>query len=123
MGKRSRGVLHWAPRVLGLLFPLFVALFALDVFGQGQGFWRTALALLMHLVPSFALAAVLLIAWRWRLAGVLLYALAGAAFIAMFHGRWRGDLLPYLLIAGPMFLIAALLLLDWAVDHQNKGSV
>jgi len=44
MGKRSRGVLHWAPRVLGLLFPLFVALFALDVFGQGQGFWRTALA-------------------------------------------------------------------------------
>jgi hypothetical protein len=39
-------ILLWTPRVLSLLFALFVSLFALDVFGQGYGFWQTTLALL-----------------------------------------------------------------------------
>ncbi|MRR09045.1 hypothetical protein EG831_02940 [bacterium] len=122
MGPQAKRILHWAPRVLGALFPLFIALFALDVFGQGQGSWRTALALLMHLVPSFALSGVLAIAWHWRRAGALLYASAGAAFIILFHERWRGDALPCLLIAGPLFMIAALLLLDRRYGRQGPGS-
>ncbi|MCU0607193.1 MAG: hypothetical protein MUF78_07195 [Candidatus Edwardsbacteria bacterium] len=117
MPETLKKALHWAPRVLGTLFPLFIALFAFDVLGHGMGFWRTALALLMHLAPSSALAAVLLVAWRWRLAGAVLYAAAGATFIILFHGRWRGDLLPYLLIAGPPLLTAALLVLDWKSGH------
>jgi hypothetical protein len=36
-------ILYWAPRLLGILFSLFVSIFALDVFGQGYGFWEPLL--------------------------------------------------------------------------------
>lgn len=120
MGPQAKRILHWAPRVLGIAFPLFVALFALDVFGPGRGFWRTALALLMHLIPSFALAGALLIAWRWRRTGALLYAALGLAYVVMSWGKVV--LAAHAAIAGPPLLAAALLLLDWRYDREGPGS-
>jgi hypothetical protein len=58
-------ILVWTPRILGILFALFVSIFALDVFGAGYGFWETILALLIHLVPVSILLIGLAIAWRW----------------------------------------------------------
>ena len=104
-------VLHWAPRVLGIIIPLCISIFAFDVFEHSRGFWRTALALMMHLIPTFALAGVLLVAWRWRRVGAALYAVLGLVYIIMFWGRF--DLVVYFMIAGPPLLTAALLLLDW----------
>lgn len=111
MDPTMKKILHWTPRVLGIIFPLFISVFALDVFGHGYGFWRTALALLIHLVPSFALAGLLLVAWRWRRVRAAIYAGLGAANIITAWGRF--DLAAHLLISGPLFLMAALLLLDW----------
>ena len=45
-------LLFWTPRILGLLFAAFIGIFALDVFDEHHGFWETALALGMHLVPT-----------------------------------------------------------------------
>ena len=36
-------LLHWTPRILGILFAGFLGLFALDVFNEGHTFWRTIL--------------------------------------------------------------------------------
>jgi hypothetical protein len=69
-------VLFWSPRVLSILFTAFVSVFALDVFGEGHGFWQTCLALLMHLVPSALLLAALLVAWRHQCVGAILFELA-----------------------------------------------
>src|SRR5512136_208534 len=46
-GKRkpAQQWLYWAPRVLCIVMAMFISLFALDVFGSGQGFWWTTLAL------------------------------------------------------------------------------
>lgn len=76
---RRSTLLVWAPRILGFLMVLFLSLFALDVFGEGLGFWRTLLALAMHLIPAGIAAAVLAIAWRWSAAGGALFVLAGVA--------------------------------------------
>lgn len=61
---RSNRALFWAPRALCTLFIAFVSLFALDVFGEGQGFWRTLVDLMMHFIPSFVMLAALVVAWR-----------------------------------------------------------
>ena len=48
--------LVWAPRIAGILFILFISLFALDVFEMRLGVWGTLFALFMHLIPSILLA-------------------------------------------------------------------
>jgi hypothetical protein len=57
-------LLHWTPRILGLLFAAFVSVFALDVFGEGYTFWQTILALMMHLIPTGVVLVALAISWR-----------------------------------------------------------
>ena len=71
MSNPMKQVLFWAPRVLSIAFILFISMFALDVFDEAHGFWQTAAALCMHLLPSFALVIMLVIAWRWEWVGVV----------------------------------------------------
>ena len=98
-----------APRVLAILFILFVSMFALDVFGEGRGFWQTLTALAIHLIPSFVMLAALVVAWRWEWAGAVLFAACGMFFFHIVRGPWWGKSL----FASPCFLTAWLLLLSW----------
>jgi hypothetical protein len=101
--------------VLALLFALFVSIFALDVFGQGYGFWGTILALFMHLIPVYILLAALAIAWRWEWAGALLFAGFSAWYVIMSWGRFplTANFIAVWPIAGPPLLISLLFLLNW----------
>ncbi len=116
MTKFSRRALFWAPRVLSIAFIAFLSLFALDVFSEGYGVGRTLAALTIHLIPSFVLIAVLVLAWWWEWIGAALYAAAGMLYVI-----WVLPLpIPpatklnwILTIAGPAFVIAALFLVNW----------
>jgi hypothetical protein len=77
-------LLLWAPRILCILFAVFVSLFALDVFGEGYGFWETVLAPLMHLIPTIIVVFMLLIAWRWEWIGGILFIALGMLYIIVF---------------------------------------
>jgi hypothetical protein len=102
--------LFWAPRVLGVLFAGFVSIFALDVFGQGYGFWGTIAALFMHLIPTMIVLVALAIAWRWEALGGILFIALGAWYLTSwprFH--WSA----YLAISGPLVLIGGLFLIRW----------
>ena len=68
---------YWLPRVLAVLFILFISISALDVFGQPKWF----LALFIHLIPSFILIILTVVAWRHEWAGGLLFVLAGLLLI------------------------------------------
>ena len=46
-------LLYWVPRILCILFAAFISLFALDVFGEGYGFWHSVLTLMVHLIPTY----------------------------------------------------------------------
>lgn len=72
-------ILHWTPRILCILAILFISMFAFDVFGPGIPVWRQILALLLHLVPSFVLLALLIVAWKWELIGGILFMIIGIA--------------------------------------------
>ena len=66
MKKPVKRVVFWTPRILCILFAVFVSLFALDVFGEGYDFWETIVALVMHLIPTGIILISLAIAWRRR---------------------------------------------------------
>ncbi len=111
-------VLFWAPRILGILFAVFISLFALDVFEEGYGFWGTILALLIHLIPTAILVAVLVISWRWEWVGGVLFPALGALYLIMAKGfPWS----VYLIVSGPLFLMGILFLVNWLYRGELRG--
>ena len=112
VSKTVGSVLFWTPRVAGILFILFLSLFALDVFDMGLDFRGTLLALLMHLIPSIALAVALALAWKWKWEWV--GALAFFEWAIWYIASARGfDWSVYALIAGIPALIGLLFLMGW----------
>jgi hypothetical protein len=75
--KKSLIVLHWVPRIICILAILFVSMFALDSFAPGMSFWQQIGAFLMHLIPSFILTAMLIVAWKWEFIGGIIFTVLG----------------------------------------------
>ncbi|MCJ7467949.1 MAG: hypothetical protein MUO53_14805 [Maribacter sp.] len=75
--KTGKTVLYWLPRILGILAILFISLFAMDSFGPRLTFWQQLGGFLMHLIPSFLLLALLLVAWKWEYLGGVLFIIVG----------------------------------------------
>jgi hypothetical protein len=120
MTKPVKRLLFWLPRILCILLAVFVSLFALDVFGEGHSFWKTILALLIHLIPTGIILVVLAVSWRWEWVGAILFSVLGVLYIVMFWGRFK--LHVYLLvISGPLFLVGFLFLINWLYRKQIRA--
>ena len=111
-------LLFWTPRILGILFALFLSLFSLDVFGEGLGVGKTILALLMHLVPVYVVVIVLIIAWRWEWVGALLFTALAVLYVVWAWGQF--DWSVYLVISGPLVLVGVLFLFNWIYRAQLR---
>ncbi len=111
MNMNMKRVLFWTPRVLCILFAIFLSVFALDVFSEGYGLWKTIGALLLHLIPTFIVVIVLVIAWRWEWVGAILFSALALFYLATTWGRYHWS--AYVSISGPLFLIGILFLLNW----------
>lgn len=108
---------YWTPRVLSIIFIAFMALMSLDVFGNGLGFWPTALAFFMHNIPVLVLVAVLVVAWKREIVGGIAFILAGALYIAFilrtvvmtgfqwYYLSWAAQIAGIALFIGILFLI------------------
>ena len=118
MSTAAKKALFWTPRVLCILFALFLSMFALDVFGEGYSVGETILALLIHLIPVYIVLAVLAVAWRWEWIGAVLFSALGVLYIAMAWGRF--PLSVYFAISGPAFLLAGLFLANWVYRAELR---
>ena len=111
--------LHWAPRVLGILFALFISIFAPDVFGEGYSFWESIVAFLIHLVPTYLAVAALLVACKWEVPGGLIYISLAVWYLIMARGQhWTA----HLFISGPLLLTGALFLIDYFASKPEKSA-
>lgn len=70
-------VLHWTPRIICILAILFISLFALDSFSPDLTIWQQIGAFLIHLIPSFVLLALLIVAWKWEYIGGIIFIIIG----------------------------------------------
>lgn len=112
-------LLFWTPRILCLLFAVFVSLFALDVFDEDYGFRETLLALLIHLIPTGVILIVLVVSWRWEWIGAILFSVLGLLYILMFQGQFNWSV--YLMMSGPLFLIGILFLFNWLYRRELRA--
>lgn len=110
MKKHMSKFLTRTPRILAILFTIFISMFALDIFDAGFWFHYLRLRwaiLLMLLIPSFILIALLIISWKHELVWAIAFTLAGLAsyivMVLMNFGLSRS-----LIIAWPAILIGIL---------------
>lgn len=117
--------LYWTPRVIGIIFVLFLALMSLDVFGPGQDFWQTTGALVLHLIPALILLAVLLVSWKYEIVGGVGFILAGLVYIGLLFAspfEWF-KVVWALQISGIAFLVGILFLVGWKKKkHTTPGN-
>ncbi len=110
MAKRKKRFdwLLWTPRILVIIYILFLSMFAFDVFGEGYGFPEVLIGLFMHLIPSLVLIALLVVAWKWPRWGGIAFLVLGVIFTIFF--KTYQDLVVFLLISLPVFVVGGLFL-------------
>lgn len=127
--KKSLDVFHWLPRILCILAILFLSMFALDSFAPGLTIWQQLGAFLMHLIPSFVLVTFLVIAWKWELAGSIIFTATGIGFtpfiyIPNFHNNhsvWI-SLSIVLMITFPFIVVGVLFFVSWLLKKKEKAA-
>jgi hypothetical protein len=97
--------------VLGILFALFLAVLAFDVFGEGLGPGKTAIALLIHLVPAVLALAALTVAWRREAIGAIFF--TGAALAMPLASRGEAWV-----ISVPLLLVGLLFWASWKAGPE-----
>lgn len=113
--KTSLSLLFWIPRILMIIFILFLGIFALDVFIPGESFSYYSLALFMHLIPNLVLLILLIFSWKYERVGGTLIFLIGIFFTVYF--KTYEFIINFFAISFPLFLIGSLFILH---DYYAK---
>ncbi len=109
--------LYWSPRILSILFVMFLSVFALDVFSEYQG-WAVLPALFMHLLIPLALLIAVIAAWKWDLVGAVVFILFALYYVwtVGLHRDWS----VYAVISGPAIVTGILFLLNWLQKRKAE---
>lgn len=113
----NRSFFYWIPRILGLIFALFISLFVLDVFSIARPWTAQIVALLIHLLPTVIILVALFIANRSSVIGGLLFLLIGAVFIYQTWGFGWGITLTF---GGIPILIGIWFILEGVVSRARQ---
>lgn len=82
---KKQVLIFWTPRILSMLSIAFISLFALDSFEKDSSFIENIRHLLLHLIPSFGMLLLLILAWKKELlGGILLTAVALVLAVPVF---------------------------------------
>ncbi len=116
MGEKINGFIYWPPRILSILFILFLSLFSLDVIEPGLSLRQIITGLFMHNIPSLVLLIIIIISWKYEIVGGITFILAGLSYIVMIilgGTPWYLTISYGMIIAGPTFVIGGLFLVGW----------
>ena len=115
MKKKISKFIYWTPRILSIIFILFLALMSLDVFSSELSFWQTLIGLFMHNIPVIILLVVLIISWKYEIVGGIAFILAGLLYIILlFRNPFEWYMLLWAIqISGTAFLIGILFFINW----------
>ena len=121
--KANPKILYWTPRILCILSILFISLFALDSFSPTLSIWQQIAAFLIHLIPSFILLGLLILAWKLEFTGGIIFVVIGLVmspfiFIHNFrmnHSFWM-SLGIIMMVTFPFVIVGVLFI----IGHYRK---
>lgn len=116
MNPAIKKTILWTPRIAGILFTLFISIFALDIFDMQLTVWETIQGLFMHLLPTFALTIALILAWRREWIGAVGF--VGFALWYLLSARGFNWTI-YALLAGIPLGIGILFSANWIIKKQK----
>lgn len=102
--------MKWLPRVLAIAYILFISIFALDAFSEEYTLLEMIVGFLVHLLPSFILVIITLIAWKKEFTGGILFIISGVGF-TLFFNTYR-ELISFVLISIPLIVIGLLFIIS-----------
>jgi hypothetical protein len=114
--KKNQQIYILDPRILSIVFIVFLTLMSLDVISPELSLWQIITGLLIHNIPTLVMIIVLIVSWRHEIVGAIAFLLTGLLYIIM---TTRAEIAWYLalswsiIIAGPAFLIGILFLINW----------
>ena len=85
--KKTIKIIHWVPRILCILAILFISIFALDAFEPDLTVWQQIGGFMMHLIPSFVLLAVCILAWKKELIGGVIFTIIGVVLSPFIYNK------------------------------------
>ncbi len=120
-------IIHWTPRILCILAILFVSMFALDSFDARYTFLEQLQAFLIHLIPTYILILLLVIAWKRELIGGIMLMILGLGFMpmiymhnyAMNHSVWM-SLSVILMINFPFVLTGGMFIISHYLKRKQQ---
>lgn len=118
MKQSTKKILFWSPRIICILFALFISLFAFDVFDGNHPLSEMLLAFLIHLIPTFLIILILVISWKWEWTGGITFILLSIAYVVWAWGRFPFSV--YLIICGPMLFISILFFMNWKFRSELR---
>jgi hypothetical protein len=123
-------IMHWIPRILCVLAIIFISMFAFDAFSPDRTFLQNLGNLMIQLIPSFVLLALLIVAWKWELAGGILFTLAGiviSPFIYNHNFRMNHSvaksLFVILIITVPFIIVGILFIVSYSLKRRKNNQV
>jgi len=119
MKHSMKSVMLWSPRVLAILFALFLSHFALDVFDGKSGILETLLGFAIHLIPTGIIVIAIILSWRREWIGGVVFIILPLFYIYSTWGRF--PLSVYLIMCTPMAVVSILYFLNWKIKRDNRG--
>jgi len=110
-------MIYWAPRIMGLVFVLFLSLFALDIFGEYKGL-ESVLPFAVHLIPALVLLAAVIISWKRDLVGAVIF--IGFAIFYVFSAGLGRPWSWYATIALPSMITGILFFANWLRNRKKR---
>ena len=111
---------QWWARSITIVYAAFISIFSMDVFSEGYGVMNTAVALFMHLLPTFLILLILILAWRREWIGGVAFLILGVFYVYYSSGKidWTG----IAMIGIPLFFLSILYFVGWFQRKRKPAS-
>jgi hypothetical protein len=108
----------WFPRIMLIIFALYLIIFAYDVFGGPQRFLDKIESFLLHIIPTIVLLLILWLAWKKPMWCGFLLILVCFIFTVFYHSY--KTLMNFVIISGAPFLIGILFIIVHYMHPKKK---
>ena len=127
MKNNQNKFIYWTPRVLSILFIIFLALMSVNTIAQKLGLWQVVFGIFVNNIVAFILLAALIVSWKYEIVGGIAFILAGTLYsVLLARNTFEWYLLAWAgIVPGITFFVGILFLIGWykkrmpIVDDKN----